>query len=94
MTGEKQYMYIHHIVTRYVLFCNLNRKQIDGSLDSYAQYIADDLISMEKLEYLRRNFDVIFLVELPQYIKPNQLEVILESIKRNVTLAKDYEFTF
>ncbi len=26
--------------------------------------------------------------------KPQQLEVILESIKRNVVLAKDYEFTF
>ena len=26
--------------------------------------------------------------------KPHQLEIILESIKKNVTLAEDYEFTF
>ncbi|WP_462355414.1 radical SAM protein, partial [Fusobacterium ulcerans] len=77
-------------------FCNLNRKQIDGSLDSYAQYIADEFDKYGQTEYFKKGiFDVVFFGGgTPTVYKPHQLEIILESIKRNVTLAEDYEFTF
>ena len=77
-------------------FCNLNRKQIDGSLDSYAQYLADEFDKYGRTEYFKKGiFDVIFFGGgTPTVYKPQQLEIILESIKRNVVLAENYEFTF
>ena len=72
-------------------FCNLNRKQIDGSLDSYAQYLADEFDKYGRTEYFKKG---IFDGGTPTVYKPQQLEIILESIKRNVVLAENYEFTF
>lgn len=77
-------------------FCNLNRKQIDGSLDSYAQYIADEFNKYGKTTYFKEStFDVIFFGGgTPTVYKPHQLEIILKSIKENVKLTENYEFTF
>ncbi len=77
-------------------FCNLNRKQIDGSLDEYAEYIASEFDKYGKTNYFKGlPFNVIFFGGgTPTVYKPEQLEVILSSIERNVTLASGYEFTF
>lgn len=77
-------------------FCNLNRKQIDGSLDSYAQYIADEFEKYGKTNYFKKSvFNVIFFGGgTPTVYKPNQLEIILKSIQKNVNLSDNYEFTF
>ena len=94
---RKKAIYVHTpYCDKICSFCNLNRKQIDGSLDSYAQYLADEFDKYGKTEYFKKGiFDVIFFGGgTPTVYKPQQLEVILESIKRNVVLAKDYEFTF
>ncbi len=95
--GRKKAIYVHTpYCDKICSFCNLNRKQIDGSLDSYAQYIADEFDKYGQTNYFKKSeFEVIFFGGgTPTVYKPHQLEIILESIKRNVTLTKDYEFTF
>lgn len=77
-------------------FCNLNRKQLDGSLDEYAQYLADEFEKYGKTVYFKESeFEVIFFGGgTPTVYKPDQLEVILKAIQDNVKLTEDYEFTF
>lgn len=77
-------------------FCNLNRKQLDGSLDEYANFLAAEFDKYGKTTYFKNSkFDVIFFGGgTPTVYKPNQLEIILSAIKRNVNLTSDYEFTF
>lgn len=95
--GRKKAIYVHTpYCDKICSFCNLNRKQIDGSLDSYAQYIADEFDKYGQTNYFKKSeFEVIFFGGgTPTVYKPHQLEIILESIKRNVVLAENYEFTF
>ena len=95
--SRKKAIYVHTpYCDKICSFCNLNRKQIDGSLDSYAQYIADEFDKYGQTNYFKKSeFEVIFFGGgTPTVYKPHQLEIILESIKKNVTLAEDYEFTF
>lgn len=95
--GRKKAIYVHTpYCDKICSFCNLNRKQIDGSLDSYAQYIADEFDKYGQTNYFKKSeFEVIFFGGgTPTVYKPQQLEIILESIKRNVVLAENYEFTF
>lgn len=77
-------------------FCNLNREQVSGSLDLYAKYLADEFDKYGKTNYFKKSkFEVIFFGGgTPTVFKTEQLKLILESIKRNVTLTEDYEFTF
>lgn len=77
-------------------FCNLNRKQIEGSLDGYASYLADQFESYGKTNYFKESeFQVIFFGGgTPTVFNINQLKIILESIKKNVKFAPNYEFTF
>lgn len=77
-------------------FCNLNRKQIDGSLDSYAQYLADEFDKYGQTNYFKKSkFEVVFFGGgTPTVYKPQQLEIILQSIQRNVKFTDEYEFTF
>ena len=77
-------------------FCNLNRKQIEGSLDEYAQYLADQFEIYGKTTYFEESqFQVVFFGGgTPTVFNPNQLMLILESIKKNVRFAPNYEFTF
>lgn len=77
-------------------FCNLNRKQLDGSLDEYANFLAAEFDKYGKTTYFKNSkFDVIFFGGgTPTVYKSNQLEIILSAIKRNVNLTSDYEFTF
>ena len=94
---RKKAIYVHTpYCDKICSFCNLNRKQIDGSLDSYAQYLADEFDKYGQSNYFKKSeFEVIFFGGgTPTVYKPEQLEIILSSIKKNVTLAKDYEFTF
>lgn len=77
-------------------FCNLNRKQIDGNLDEYAQYLADQFEFYGNTTYFKESeFQVIFFGGgTPTVFNESQLKLILDSIKKNVKLVKDYEFTF
>lgn len=77
-------------------FCNLNRKQLQGSLDEYSNFIASEFKKYGKTKYFQeRDFEVIFFGGgTPTVYKPNQLEIILKSIQENVSLAPKYEFTF
>lgn len=77
-------------------FCNLNRKQLQGSLDEYSNFIASEFKKYGKTKYFQeRDFEVIFFGGgTPTVYKPHQLETILKSIQKNITLAKNYEFTF
>lgn len=77
-------------------FCNLNRKQLDGSLDEYANFIASEFDKYGKTRYFKESkFEVIFFGGgTPTVYRANQLEIILKSIQRNVNLTSDYEFTF
>ncbi len=95
--NRKKAIYVHTpYCDKICSFCNLNRKQIDGSLDSYAQYIADEFDKYGKTKYFKESiFDVIFFGGgTPTVYKPNQLEIILQSIQKNVKLSENYEFTF
>ncbi|WP_300330269.1 radical SAM protein [Fusobacterium sp.] len=77
-------------------FCNLNRKQLDGSLDEYSEYIVSEFDKYGKTKYFKdRPFEVIFFGGgTPTVYRPYQLENILKSIERNVKFADGYEFTF
>lgn len=95
--NRKKSIYVHTpYCDKICSFCNLNRKQIDGSLDMYAQYIADEFEKYGKTRYFQESeFEVIFFGGgTPTVYKPYQLELILKSIEKNVKLSKDYEFTF
>lgn len=77
-------------------FCNLNRKQLDGSLDEYSEYIVSEFDKYGQTRYFKeRPFEVIFFGGgTPTVYRPHQLENILKSIERNVKFADGYEFTF
>lgn len=94
---RKKAIYVHTpYCDKICSFCNLNRKQIDGSLDSYAEYIASEFDKYGQTTYFKEStFDVIFFGGgTPTVYKPKQLELILQSIQRNVKLGENYEFTF
>ena len=77
-------------------FCNLNREQLSGSLDSYAEYIASEFDKYGQYRYFKNKpVDVIYFGGgTPTVYKPKQLELILSSIDRNIKLSEGYEFTF
>ena len=77
-------------------FCNLNREQLKGSLDEYANYVAGEFKKYGETRYMKESeFEVIFFGGgTPTVYKPNQLEIILKSIEENVKLKEGYEFTF
>lgn len=95
--NRKKAIYVHTpYCDKICSFCNLNRKQLDGSLDSYAEYIASEFDKYGQTTYFKEStFDVIFFGGgTPTVYKPKQLEIILQSIQRNVKLGENYEFTF
>lgn len=77
-------------------FCNLNRKQLDGSLDSYADFISEEFKKYGKYRYFSEMaVDVIYFGGgTPTVYNPLQLERILKSIRENIKLNEGYEFTF
>ena len=77
-------------------FCNLNRKKLDGKLEEYAEYISSEFEKYGKTKYFRKRFfEVIYFGGgTPTVYNLKELEIILKSIKNNVKLAEDYEFTF
>lgn len=76
-------------------FCNLNREQIKGSLDEYANYLVSEFKKYGKYRYVNsKPFNVIFFGGgTPTVYKANQLEKILKSVRENIKLVNDYEFT-
>lgn len=95
--NKKKSIYVHTpYCDKICSFCNLNRKQLEGSLDSYAEYISKEFEKYGKTRYFRESiFNVIFFGGgTPTVYKPNQLELILKAIRENVKLADNYEFTF
>jgi anaerobilin synthase len=76
-------------------FCNLNREQIKGSLDEYADYLVSEFEKYGKYKYVNsKPFNVIFFGGgTPTVYKGYQLEKILKSVRENIDLVRDYEFT-
>ena len=76
-------------------FCNLNREQINGSLDEYAEYISREFDRYGATRYMQaRPFNVVYFGGgTPTVYKAHQLELILQSVVRNVEFVDDYEFT-
>ncbi|MGL5377930.1 MAG: radical SAM protein [Cetobacterium sp.] len=76
-------------------FCNLNREQVNGSLDSYADYIVQEFDRYGQYKYFKeKEVDVIYFGGgTPTVYKVDQLEKILKSVNRNIQFQKDYEFT-
>ncbi|MDR3259987.1 MAG: radical SAM protein [Fusobacteriaceae bacterium] len=77
-------------------FCNMNRKQIDGSLEPYADYMVSEFNKYGQTNYFKKSkFDVIFFGGgTPTVYKKDQLKKILSAVQKNVNLADNYEFTF
>lgn len=77
-------------------FCNLNREQLSGSLDEYAEYIASEFERYGKYRYFKeKGVDVIYFGGgTPTVYKDYQLEKILVAIKNNIKFNEGYEFTF
>ena len=76
-------------------FCNLNREQLSGSLDSYADYIVSEFDKYGEYRYFKeKSVDVIYFGGgTPTVYKNKQLESILQSVNRNIKFSKEYEFT-
>lgn len=76
-------------------FCNLNREQLSGSLDSYADYIVSEFDRYGEYRYFKeKSVDVIYFGGgTPTVYKNEQLESILQSVNRNIKFSKEYEFT-
>ena len=76
-------------------FCNLNREQLRGSLDEYADYLVSEFEKYGKYKYVNsKPFNVIFFGGgTPTVYKAYQLEKILKSVRKNIDLVHDYEFT-
>ncbi|MGL6066617.1 MAG: radical SAM protein [Cetobacterium sp.] len=76
-------------------FCNLNREQISGSLDSYADYLVEEFDKYGQYRYFKeKGVNVIYFGGgTPTVYTNEQLERILKSVKRNIIFAEDYEFT-
>lgn len=76
-------------------FCNLNREQLSGSLDSYADYIVSEFDRYGEYRYFKeKSVDVIYFGGgTPTVYRSEQLESILQSVNRNIKFSKEYEFT-
>ncbi len=76
-------------------FCNLNREQLSGSLDSYADYIVSEFDRYGEYRYFKeKSVDVIYFGGgTPTVYRNEQLESILQSVNRNIKFSKEYEFT-
>ncbi|MGL5088565.1 MAG: radical SAM protein [Cetobacterium sp.] len=76
-------------------FCNLNREQINGSLDSYADYLVHEFDKYGQYRYFKeKGVDVIYFGGgTPTVYKNEQLERILQSVNRNIMFKEGYEFT-
>lgn len=74
----------------------MNRKQIEGSLDSYTDFLVGKFNEYGKTRYFKESkFEVIFFGGgTPTVYKAEQLEKFLKAIQLNVNLTSDYEFTF
>ncbi|MDX8335463.1 radical SAM protein [Candidatus Cetobacterium colombiensis] len=76
-------------------FCNLNREQLSGSLDSYADYIVSEFDKYGEYRYFKeKSVDVIYFGGgTPTVYKNDQLEKILKSVEKNIKFSSEYEFT-
>lgn len=76
-------------------FCNLNREQIKSDLDEYSDYLVSEFKKYGKYKYVySRPFNVIFFGGgTPTVYKEYQLEKILKSVRENIELVENYEFT-
>lgn len=76
-------------------FCNLNREQLSGSLDSYADYLVSEFDRYGQYRYFKeKSVDVIYFGGgTPTVYKNDQLEKVLQSVNRNIKFSKGYEFT-
>lgn len=76
-------------------FCNLNREQLSGSLDSYADYLVGEFDKYGQYRYFKeKGVDVIYFGGgTPTVYKNDQLERILQSVNRNIIFEEGYEFT-
>lgn len=76
-------------------FCNLNREQLAGSLDSYADYIVEEFDRYGKYRYFKEKaIDVLYFGGgTPTVYKVDQLEKIFKAVKRNINFIDEYEFT-
>ncbi|MCI6153154.1 MAG: coproporphyrinogen III oxidase family protein [Fusobacterium perfoetens] len=77
-------------------FCNMNRKQVDSSLDSYADYLCREFEKYGKKFYPKEKHisTIFFGGGTPTIYKEKELEKILKALRENFILTKDYEFTF
>lgn len=77
-------------------FCNMNRKQVDGSLSSYADYLCREFEKYGKKLYPKEKHisTIFFGGGTPTIYKENDLEKILKSLRENFVLTDEYEFTF
>jgi oxygen-independent coproporphyrinogen-3 oxidase len=95
--NTQKVIYVHTpFCDRICSFCNMNRKQVDGSLDPYTDYVVAEFDKYGRTNYFKESkFDVIFFGGgTPTVYKKDQLEKILSAIQNNVKFADNYEFTF
>lgn len=76
-------------------FCNFNREQLSGSLDSYADYLVSEFDRYGQYRYFKeKSVDVVYFGGgTPTVYKNDQLEKVLQSVNRNIKFSKGYEFT-
>lgn len=97
-TGNKECgIYIHTpYCDKICSFCNMNRKQLDNSLDDYANYICKEFKKYGEKKYVQeKEISVVFFGGgTPTIYEANQLEKILCNLKKNFVFADDCEITF
>ncbi|MGO2117666.1 MAG: coproporphyrinogen-III oxidase family protein [Fusobacterium sp.] len=77
-------------------FCNMNRKQVNKSLDDYANYLCKEFKKYGDRKYVKeKEISVVFFGGgTPTVYKKEELEKILFSLKENFKFSKDCEITF
>lgn len=96
-TKDNRIIYVHTpFCDKICSFCNLNRSKLGKELNQYTDYIVSEFQRYGKKRYVyEKPFKVIYFGGgTPTVYNNNQMERILSTIRENIELTHDYEWTF
>jgi anaerobilin synthase len=95
--NNERVLYVHTpYCDKICTFCNLNKELIKGKTTEYAEYLSKEFEKYGKTKYVAgKPFQVIYFGGgTPTVYSLADMEIILRSLRKNINLSDDYEFTF